>query len=141
METRFNDPRINPVPQGKASFRPFAGAKDKLEELLDHCRTGRLYEVEAWIKGGKPLQLDPAAVPKRPRIKSALEIALKAGNHSLCQILLCNGYSVELEADSPLNLALQTRRWDLADLLLAWGAAPHRVDLTTLFDTYNRSLF
>jgi hypothetical protein len=84
--------------------------------------------------------LDPAGVPKGRRIRSALEIAIKDGNHSLCQLLLCNGYRLEIEPEPPLNLALRTRRWNLVDMLLAWEADPQSVDLTTLFDTYNRSL-
>ncbi len=54
----------------------------------------------------------------------------------LALLLLCNGYDPNLEPSSPLDLALRARRWDLLDLLLEWGADPHRACLTDLFDTY-----
>jgi len=78
---------------------------------------------------------------KGRRLPSALEIALEAGNHALTLLLLCNGYDPNLERDSPLDLALRARRWDLLDLLLDWGADPQRVSLSDLFDTYQSDLF
>ena len=36
---------------------------------------------------------------------------------------------------------LESRRPDLVDLLLAWGADPHRVDLGILFSTYDTALY
>ena len=141
MDHCYRDPRLDPKPSRRSTLRPATHQLSQLTELFEHCRMGRLYDVEAWIRRGKPLQLDPSAVPKGRRIRSPLEIGLKAGSHSLCQLLLCNGYRLEMEPEPPLNLALRGRRWDLVDMLLAWGADPHTVDLTTLFDTYNRSLF
>src|SRR5690606_19162861 len=35
----------------------------------------------------------------------------------------------------------RTRRWDLLDLLLEWGADPNDVDLEHLFGTYQTELF
>ena len=55
--------------------------------------------------------------------------------------MLCNGYDPNLEPDSPLNLLLRARRWDLLDLLLEWGADPHRVRLTDLFGSYSTDLY
>jgi hypothetical protein len=75
------------------------------------------------------------------RPDSALEIALLTRHHALVQLLLCNGYDPNLDRCSPLDLALRARRWDLLDLLLEWGADPHRVDLTDLFGTYRSELF
>ena len=124
MGVSFNDPRTCPTQRGQVMDRKLAAAMSEIGELHDLCRQGCLYEVEEWIRAGNPLQLDPAAVSKGRRIRSALEIGLKAGNHSLCQLLLCNGYRIDVEPDSPLNLALQARRWDLVDLLLSWGADP-----------------
>lgn len=54
--------------------------------------------------------------------------------------MLCNGYDPNLKPDSPLDLALQARRRDLVDLLLEWGADPHRVNPEDLFDTYDSKL-
>ena len=105
------------------------------------CREGRLYDVEEWIRAGRPLQVVRDATVKGRRLASALEIALEARHHALALLLLCNGYDPNLEPSSPLDLALRARRWDLLDLLLEWGADPHRVCLTDLFDTYRSELF
>ena len=56
-------------------------------------------------------------------------------------LLLCNGYDPNLEPRSPLDVALRSRRWDLLDLLLDWGADPLQVNRGELFDTYNSELW
>ena len=91
--------------------------------------------------GRAALQIEPGNTPKGRRVASALEIALEQGNHALVLLLLCNGYDPNLERESPLDLALRRRRWDLVDLLLEWGADPHQADLGELFDTYQSHLF
>jgi hypothetical protein len=111
-----------------------------LTELYHLCRDGRLYDVEHWIWAGRPLQVREGAVVGKRRVSSALEIALDARNQALALLLLCNGYDPNLERDSPLDLTLRARRWDLLDLLLEWGADPKRVSLSDLFDTYNSEL-
>lgn len=90
---------------------------------------------------GQPLQLQDAPPAKGRHIPSPLEIAMEVGNHALALLLLCNGYDPNLEEHSPLDPALQARRWDLLDLLLEWGADPHRVELEDLFGTYRSDLF
>jgi hypothetical protein len=82
------------------------------------------------MRTGNPLQLTPASI--RRRWTSALDIALQSGSHALALLLLCNGYDPNLERESPLNLALRGRRWDLVDLLLDWGADPREVNLHDL---------
>jgi len=113
---------------------------EELQELHSLCQRGMLYEVERWIGDERPIQI-ASNVEIRGHYCSALEIALDTGQHSLCVLLLRSGYSLELERHSPLNFALESRRWDLVDLLLEHGADPHTVDLTTLFDTYRSELF
>jgi hypothetical protein len=66
------------------------------------CREGRLYNVERWIGEGKPLQLAPEAIRKGTRPKTALQIALETGQHSLAFLLLRNGYRLELERYRPV---------------------------------------
>lgn len=105
------------------------------------CREGRLYEVERWIAEGKPIQVAPQAIPKSSRPKTALQIALETGQHSLAVLLLSRGYRVELERYSPLDMALQVRRWDLFDLLLEWGADLRSADVYTVLNTYNVELY
>ena len=55
-------------------------------------------------------------------------------------LLLSKGYRIELERYSPLDLALQARRWDLFDLLLEWGADLKSADVYTVLNTYNVEL-
>src|SRR5262245_21905927 len=98
-----------------------ANSPEDVKSLHNLCREGRLYDVESWIAEGRPLQVKPEAIPKASRPKTALQIALETGQHSLATLLLKNGYRLELERYSPLDLALRSRRWDLFDLLLDWG--------------------
>ena len=111
-----------------------------LAELHQLCREGRLYEVEAWIRKGRPLQLTPEA-ERSQHYKSALQIALETGQHSLSLLLLRSGYRPDLEGDSPFDAALRNRRTDLIDLLFDFGVDPHQVSLWALFGTYDRTLF
>lgn len=113
-----------------------AHSADDLSELLELCRRGRLFDVQAWIAAGRPLQLREPA----PQRKSALRIAVEAGNHSLVQVLLAAGYDSNLERESPLTWALADRRGDLVELLLEHGCDPRRVGLYNLFMTYDREL-
>ena len=77
--------------------RPLAHSPEDLRPLLQLCREGRLYDVEHWIAEGKPLQLAPEAIRKGTRPKTALQIVLETGQHSLASLLLKSGYRLELE--------------------------------------------
>lgn len=112
-----------------------------LEDLAALCRDGRLYDVEQWIQTGRPLQLSGRVTTRPRKWNSALRIAIKQQNHSLVFLLLCNGYDSDLEPESPLDLALETRQPDVVELLLTWGADPHRVDLEKVFESYSSGLF
>jgi hypothetical protein len=132
----FIDPRLLPA----VTERPLAASAAQAEDLpglLSLCRDGRLYDVERWIKSGRPLQAETGST----RTASALQIAIETGNHSLALLLLSNGYDPNIDTCSPLDLALRGRRFDLVTLLLDWGTDPHRVDLDNLFGTYNSDLF
>lgn len=121
--------------------RPLAQSPNDLEELLRLCRHGRLYDVEAWIAEGKPLQLGRGAGLKGRRPLSPLQIAVETGQHSLTKLLLSNGYRLELEQASPLDAALEARRWDLFDLLPEWRADLMTTDVYTVLNTYNGELY
>ena len=138
----FVNPRSHPTPRASRAPCPTTSDPDQLVELHRHCREGRLYDVENWVRSGRPLQTAPGTpVVPRKRATSALEIALAAGNSALALLLLCNGYDPNREPHSPLDLALRARRFDLVDLLLAWGADPQGADLDDLFNTYRLDLF
>jgi len=60
----FFDPRIEkPTPTGGRPTR-LTAAVEELVELHALCRDGRLYDVERWIRCGRPLQVD-GATPNR----------------------------------------------------------------------------
>jgi hypothetical protein len=131
------------MPDGGNHSRPRALAESLEEVRLLHelCRHGRLYDVERWIVEENPLQLAPEAIAKGTRPKTALQIALETGQHSLASLLLKSGYRLELERYAPLDLTLRSRRWDLFDLLLEWGGDLKAVDVYTVLDTYNVALY
>jgi hypothetical protein len=121
--------------------RALAESLDEVRGLHELCRQGRLYDVERWIAEGKPLQMAPEAIAKGTRPKTALQIALETGQHSLASLLLKSGYRLELERYAPLDLALRSRRWDLFDLVLERGADLKSVDVHTVLHTYNGELY
>lgn len=132
---------MNRAAMPDASHRPFAHSLEDVRLIQRLCREGRLYDVERWIADGKPLQLRPEALPKGARPKTALQIALETGQHSLATLLLKSGYRLELERYAPLDMALRSRRWDLFDLLLDWGGDLMSVDVYTVLNTYNADLY
>ena len=103
--TTFIDPRTNPQPPAVVSRHPTNDADD-LTELIELCKAGDVYGVERWIREGRPLQLSAEALAKLRRKRTALQIAFEKENRALALLLLCNGYDPNLEADSPLNIAL-----------------------------------
>lgn len=135
----FVDPRSPPRPNSLR--RHTTTDPNILAPLHQLCRSGRLYDIERWIQRDWPLQLAAGITVKGRRLTSALEIALEDGNHARVLLLLCNGCDPNLEPRCPLDLALRSRRWDLLDLLLEWGADPLRVSLYDLFDSYNSELW
>lgn len=108
------------MPNAGEHGRPgvLAESAAEVQALHQLCRQGRLYDVERWLAEGRALQLAPAAIPKGTRSKTALQIALETGQHSLALLLLKSGYRLEFDRYAPLDLALRSRRWDLFDLLL-----------------------
>jgi ankyrin repeat protein len=130
-----------PVDGNQGCHRSLAQDPDDIRALHQLCREGRLYDVERWIGEGKPLQLAPEAIRQGARPKTALQLALEGGQHSLAFLLLRSGYRLELEQYGPLDMALEARRWDLVDLLVEWGADLRSVDVYTVLNTYNVELY
>ena len=81
--------------------------RGELRELHRLCKEGKLYEVEDWIRQGRPLQGGPPARPHW-RYRTALEIALETGQHSLTLLLLRNGYILDVEKGAQLLAHLLT---------------------------------
>ncbi len=80
--TTFIDPRSDPKPPAELTRQPATDEAD-LAELVQLCKTGGLYDVERWIKSGRPLQVILGASVKRQRVRSVLEVVLECQNHAL----------------------------------------------------------
>jgi hypothetical protein len=132
---RWNDPRQNPSPPAPA--REPAEDPSEVEELVRLCKLGRIYAVERWIAGGKPVQARKYYVPGRRQIDSPLAAALDTRQQDLALLLLANGYRIDLEPWSPLTTTISRRAWDLVELLLQWGASPADADPETVLNSYD----
>ena len=87
-------------------------------------------------KGGP---LDPPAAPNnRSRKKSPLEYAIDAGFHSLVEVLLQAGASMERDGTfCPMELALSKRRFDVVQLLVDHGFDAASVNMESVFATWD----
>jgi len=138
----FVDPRVNPEP-------PFSGTRPapatdvgQLAELIRLCRTGRVYEVERWIRAGKPIHATQyRSHVNRRRLQSPLQIAVETNQFDLAVLLLANGFPPNSEDESLLRRVLWEKQFEFFDLLVAWGADPLQVDAHTVLDTYDADLY
>lgn len=118
-----------------------SGDPVSVSALVRLCHRGRIYAVEEWIRLGKPL-----VTPKRPRDPSwrrenALSVAIDTRQHDLALLLLCNGFPPDSEDESLLERAVTAKAFDSVELLLAWGADPHRVAPEIILSTYDQPLY
>src|SRR5262245_14827052 len=97
-----------------------ASTYEEIRPLVELCKAGRLFDVQAWIAQGKPVNAPPFPSKGR-RGKTPLEIGLDLGFHSLIQVLLEAGAVQEpVEGwDSPMSRALAMRRFDIVQLFVA----------------------
>lgn len=116
-----------------------ANTYEEIEPLVKLCKAGRLFDVQDWISAGKPTNLPPAHTLKRSK-QSPLQIALNLGFHSLVQVLLEEGASLDDPRYPHLSQALHKRRLDLVQLLVKHGADIHSVPMEDVFDTWNNEI-
>lgn len=116
----FVDPRSRPTPPWRGPKRRPAPSPGDVAPLRDALAAGRLYDAEAWVAAGNPLQFAYSADTRRSPT-SPLQVAIWSRGYDAVLLLLCNGYRTELERRSPLTEALRARRLDLVRLLLEWG--------------------
>ena len=102
------------------------------KELVRLCRTGRLYEVDAWIAAGKSL-----SVPSGFRM--TLQVAVEIGFHSLVRLLACNDKDVT-NLNQALSDAVALRNLDTVSLLLEHGADLKSVPLADVLLTWEPKL-
>lgn len=111
------------------------GAYAEVHPLLDLCRRGKLYEVEAWIDSGHPIQFEASADRKLQRRATALGIAVEKGFHSLAALLLANGYNPNGDYRSMLPGVVRKGDVGTAELLLRFGACPQCVDFCEVLES------
>ena len=88
---------------------------EESKALLALCRTGRLYEIEDWIRAGKSLQI-AEGVRGTP-----FQIAVEKGFRSLIELLVRHESQVRIK-NKALAWAVEHRRMDLVELLVKNGA-------------------
>ena len=140
--TEFIDPRSNPEPPPSVSRDPVAHGEE-LREFVRLCLAGHVYEVERWIQADQPIQALTYKRPKKASVVSPLRTAIRRKHRDLVLLLLCNGYRLDLEADSSdslLDEALNVRDFDILELLLKWGADPTTVRTESVIETYTTDL-
>lgn len=104
-------------------------SSDDARTLIGLCQTGRLYDIERWISGGKSI-----CVPLDCR-RSPLKIAVESGFHSLVELLAKHA---DLEQKNfALASAVSCRDINLIELLLAHGADLHGVPFRTVLYSWD----
>lgn len=111
-----------------------------VEPLLGLCAGGKLYEVEAWIADGRPIQFPPPTDRKLRRRSTALQIAVTQRFHSLAGLLLANGYNPNGDHYEFFTIAARARDYDMVKLLVRFGGNPNSVDFCTVLETCDREL-
>ena len=108
---------------------------EELAPLLSACRSGRLLEVQEWIKQGNPVAL-PEGTDSRRAQKNPLRVAMTKGFHSLVEVLLGAGAPHQEGSYNALEHAVDLRRLDLVSLLVKHGASVHEVPMRWVFDSW-----
>ena len=104
----------------------------ELKELIGLIREGRLFEVQRWIAGEKPLR-----PPKHGHfIIWPMLAAMRTGFHSIIEVLLDALKDAE-DLDHLLYEAVSMARLDLIELTHRFGADPKSIDYETIASTHN----
>src|ERR1700758_3941344 len=110
-----------------------ARTSEDTKQLVDLCRTGRLYEIERWIAAGKPLDI-PA------HCGSLLQVAVQTGFHSLIE-LIAKHEKNQSSKDAALADAVSLRRLDFIQLLVENGAEAKAVPFADVLLEWNPHIF
>ncbi len=109
---------------------------DEIQPLIELCKTGKLFEVQAWIASGKPVNPPPPPA-KKARKKCPLQVAVEKGFHSLVQILLEAGAIIQDGSFNAFEKALNDKRLDILKLMVAHGADINSVEMIYVFDAWD----
>lgn len=114
-----------------------ANTFDELVPLVDLCRTGKLFEVQAWIEESKPVN-PPIGHYRGSRKKTPIEYAIDLGFHSLIKVLLDAGADVgPIDNYCSMKMALQKRRLDIVKLLVEHGYDLASVNARSVLETWD----
>ncbi len=100
---------------------------DDLKELCSLCRGGKLFAVQQWIRAGRPYRMPPGNFATSP-----IRTAIESGFHSLVEVLLQEGAVDQDEKNDALIRAIDSRNFDLVELLAQYGADSRPVDFDTV---------
>ena len=96
---------------------------EESQELLALCKAGKLYQVEEWIRQGKPIQVHPKS-RDRP-----LNATVRKGFFSLLELLIRHTKS-QAEKDGILLSAVRFQQFDMVRMLVDLEADPKTVPFT-----------
>lgn len=88
---------------------------EESKALISLCRTGRLYEIEDWIRAGQPLEVHPSLHT------TLLQVAIETGFYSLIELLSRNDNEGRAKTCALLQ-AVRDRRLDFVMILVEHGA-------------------
>jgi len=108
-------------------------SQDDAKTLIRFCETGRLYDLEQWIRSGRSL-----AIPAELKT-SLLTLATRTGFHSVIELLLRHEDRQSIKNDA-LQQALQTRRRDLVELAVGYGAEISSVPFVDVLLSWDRNI-
>ena len=114
--------------------KPFDALTPEMEQLVDMCKRGDLFAVQAWAASGESLN----PVPGRYR-NTPFRTALKTGFLSLIEVFLQAGVDDE-ERLKGLRAAVYSRREDIFELFIKYGADPRDISLDEVLESRHKPL-
>lgn len=117
----------------REQFQP----SESLEEFLKLMRTGQLFKVQARIRQLEPAVLLDESIPAK---FSPLLQAVETGFHSMIEVVLKCGRWGKEPLNQALSVALETKRWDLVELIIDQGASLSEIDFGEICRTVKPEL-
>lgn len=98
---------------------------EQLAEFLKLINTGQLFRVQAQMGEVNSSVLSDESLPAK---FSPLLRAVETGFHSMVEVVLKCGRWGKEPLNQALSVALETKRWDLAELIIDQGASLSEID-------------
>jgi hypothetical protein len=107
----------------------------ELKDLIVLIRAGMLFDVQRWIRDGKPVRLPPSV---RFAISPALA-AIRTGNHSMVQVIL-DEVASNVDLGELMAEAVAMKRLDLCQLIHRYGGNPQEVCYESVASSHNPAM-